>query len=427
MDFNARMTALSGALERSPSEALALAEDLEAELIAAPNSDPIKLGWARDYRIRSLYRLGRDREGIELLTTPPPRVIIMGSGNAAWLHSVGAEMAVRSGSPELCRGLMRKALDLRILAGDKDGARMAVGTCAVLLQQAGLFAEADAWLDEVEARAFAAPAGSDEAMMLGEALARVTEASWFPGSLPNAEQRRAEMVLHAAAMVGDVAEVRRRLADSVNANARHLGFSGLPTPLIAASFQGNIEVVQVLLCAKVDVAAPNIQGRTALHQAADQDHAAIVALLCAAGAPLNRQDVHGHTALHVASWQGHLASVEELIAAGVDLELRDSNGDTALALAGTEPVPAVVRRLLAASADREAKNAHGQTPLLRAAMEGQTENVEILLSAGAVLNHRDRNGRTALDWARAEGHRAVVALLERRAALTLAAGVREWA
>src|SRR5262245_60578004 len=110
MDFNARMTALTGALQHSPHEALTLAEDLEKDLLAAPESDPMQLGWARDYRIRSLYRLGRHREGLALLLTPPPRVMTMRSGNAAWLHSVGAEMAVRSGSPELCRGLIRKAL-----------------------------------------------------------------------------------------------------------------------------------------------------------------------------------------------------------------------------------------------------------------------------------------------------------------------------
>jgi hypothetical protein len=408
------MTALTSAFAKSPEKTLALAEDLEAALLAAPESDPAELGWARDYRIRSLYRLGRHREGLALLTTPPPRSMSMSSGNAAWLHSVGAEMAVRSGSPELCRGLIRKALDLRISADDKDGVRMAVETGANLLLQAGLSGEADAWLDEVEARAFDAPAGSGEATMLAEALTRVAKAEWFPGSLPSADRRRSEMALHAAAMSGAVAEVRRRLADGVNASARHLAYSGLPTALLAASFQGHVEVARALLGAKADVSARNIQGRTALHQAADQDHAAIVALLCAAGAPRDARDFLGHTALHVAAWQGHLASVEALVAAGVDLELRDRNGDTALALAATEPVPSIVRCLLAASAGLEAENDHGQTPLLRAAMEGQAEVVETLLSAGATADHCDRNGRSALAWARAEGHRAVIALLERR-------------
>jgi hypothetical protein len=411
------MTALTSAFPSSPQKALALAEDLEAALLAAPESDPTELGWARDYRIRALYRLGRHREGLALLTTPPPRGMAMPSSNAAWLHSVGAEMAVRSGAPELCRGLIRKALDLRISAEDKDGVRMAVETGANLLLQAGLPEEADAWLNEVEARAFKARAGSEEAAMLAEALAHVAKSEWFPGSPPSADQRRDEMALHAAAMSGDVAEVRRRLAQGVNASARHLIYSGLPTPLLAASFQGHVDVARELLGAKVDVAALNIQGRTALHQAADQDHAAIVALLCAAcaaGAPRDAQDFLGHTALHVAAWQGHLASVEALVAAGADLELRDRNGDTALALAATEPVPSVVRCLLAASAGVEAENEHGQTPLLRAAMEGQAEVVELLLSAGAAADHCDRNGRSALAWARAEGHQAVIALLEGR-------------
>lgn len=297
---------------------------------------------------------------------------------------------------------LREALDQQIAAGDNDGARMAVETFAARLVKAGLSAEADAWLDEVEARAFAARVGSDEATMLGEALSHAVKAPWFPGGLPSADRRRAEMILHAAAMVGDAAEVRRRLAAGVNASARHMGFSGLPTALLAASYQGHLDVVQALLRAKVSASTCTIQGRTALHHAADQDHAAIVALLCAAGAPRDAQDFQGHTALHVAAWQGHLASVEALLAAGVDLELRDRNGDTALSLAATASAPAVVRCLLAASADVEVKNAHGQTPLLRAAMAGQEEVIEVLLEAGAAIDSCDRNGRRALAWASAE-------------------------
>jgi hypothetical protein len=329
MDFNARMTALCDALDCSPKEARARAED-----------------WMKE---------------------------------------------------------LREALEERILAGDKNGARTAVEASAAQLLCRGFSAEADAWLDEVEARAFSAPAGSDEATTLAEALGHVAEAPWFPSALPSADRRRAEMVLHAAAMVGDAAEVRRRLAAGVNGSARHLGFLGMPTALLAASYHGYVDVVQALLRAKVSASACALQGRTALHLAADQDHAAIVALLCSAGAPRDAQDVKGRTALHLAAWQGHLASVEALVLAGAALEVRDRNGDTALSLSATEPVPAVVRRLVAASADIEAKNALGQTPLLRAAIERQEEVIEALLEAGAAIPSCDRRGRSALDWASAAG------------------------
>lgn len=302
-----------------------------------------------------------------------------------------------------CVRALREALEQRIGAGDNDGARTAVETCAALLLSRGFSAEADAWLDEVEARAFSAPAGSDEATTLAEALAHVASAPWFPGALPSAERRRAEMILHAAAMVGDAAEVRRRLAAGVDAGARHLGFSGMPTALLAASYHGHIDVVQALLRANVSASACAIHGRTALHHAADQDHAAVVALLCAAGAPLDAQDTKGRTALHLAAWQGHLASVEALLMAGAALEVRDRNGDTALSLAAAEPVPAVVRRLLAASADIEAKNALGQTPLIRAAVERQEEVIEVLLEAGAAITYCDRRGGNALNGSIAEG------------------------
>lgn len=411
MDFANRMTSVARALDRSPAEALPLVEELETELLAAPSTDPLELGWARDYRIRCLYRLGRHAEGLDVLNTPPARAMALSAKNAAWLHSVGAEMAFRVGAHGQCKALIGRALDYRISAGDGPGAKMAFETGLALLRAAGLAAQVEDWISEAVERAHAADPGSPVAMHLADALGDVARAPWYPGERPGAALRRAELALHAAALAGRAAELRRLLAGGVDPNARNLAMAGLPTPLLAASFAGHVEVVRALLDEGVDLRARNIQGRTALHQAADQDRSQAVALLCAAGAPTEARDMHRQTPLHVAAWQDHGASVEALIAAGAELEARDVNGDTPLALAATEPVPEVVRYLLAAGADREATNLDGQTPLLRAAMSGQAETVAHLLAAGVDVEHRDHHGRSALDWARAEQHAEVVALL----------------
>lgn len=412
MAFADRMTAIARALEAAPARALTLAESLEHDLLAAGTTDPCELGWARDYKIRCLYRLGRDREGLAALTTPPARPMVLGARNAAWLHSVGAEMAARSGDAARARLLIGRALDLRQQAGDTRGVQLAVGTGLELLRRAPEHLEA--WFDAVAARAQAAPAGSAEATALADALAEAARADWYPGALPSAARRRAELALHTAAGHGDTDELARLLADGVDPDARHPGYPGLPTAAIAAAFTGRAAAVQTLIDAGADLSLANLQGRTALHLAADQDHALVVAALCAAGAPLAALDFHGHTALHLAAWQDHRDSVRALVAARAPLAARDINGDTPLALAASEPVPEVVRILLAAGADLEATNDLGQTPLLRAAMTGRADVVDVLLTAGADPSHRDRGGRTALAWARAEGHTAAAARLRRR-------------
>lgn len=420
MDFADRMTAIVKALDADPEEAAALAQALELRLLAAPDCDPAELGWARDYRVRALHRLGRHREGFALVTTPPPRMMTMSTRNAAWLRSVAAEMAGELGEVAQIRPLIGEALDLRVAGDDADSARMAVETgVALLLRAAGrgalvgeLAGELGRWLDDAQARAYAAEPGSAAALSIADVLSGMTGAPWFAAVLagPGGSRRAAAMELHAAAREGDLPVLRRLLARGVDPSARHLGWSGIPTPLIAASFAGHAEVTAALVAAGAELDARNIQGRTALHLAADQDHAAIVDALLRAGADADLQDFHGHTALHLAAWQDHRASLDVLLEAGVDRELRDINGDTALGVAATEPVPAIVRRLLDAGADLEACNEYGHTPLLRAAMEGQAEIVGVLLAAGADPRHRDRAGRSARDWAEAEGHHRVVSM-----------------
>lgn len=413
MNFKSRMTELARALESAPARALELAESLEADLLAARRVDPEQLGWTRDYRIRSLYRLGRHADGLRLLTAPPPQPLMISAKNAAWLHSVGAEMAVRVGDPRQALALIGRALELRQDDGDGPGMKMAVHTGFALLREANAPELVDAWYADVEARATAAIPG-DAAEVLTAALAEICESKWHRDEHPGHARRRDERALHLAASEGDAAEVARLLAAGVRPDVRNPAFPGLPTPLIAAAFRGHTPVVSALLSAGADVRATNVQGRTALHLSADQDHADVVALLCRSGAPLGARDHVDHTALHLAAWQGHLASLHDLLRAGAPLEVRDRNGDTALALAATEPVPKVIRALLAAGADLEAANDYGQTPLLRAAMAGESAVLAILLAAGADKTRRDRYRRSAVDWARAEGHTDAAALLTAR-------------
>jgi ankyrin repeat protein len=135
------------------------------------------------------------------------------------------------------------------------------------------------------------------------------------------------------------------------------------TPLMAASFAENVEIVKALL-----------------------DH----------GARVNDQDIDGRTALHYAA-EKRLATdaVPTLLKAKADVNLK--SGPTA-------------------------KYLPGATPLIIAASAGNERAVEFLLNAGADPNARTTSGLTALDVARQPplgrrpGHAKIIEMLELRLA-----------
>lgn len=273
--------------------------------------------------------------------------------DSARRHAAGAEVALHAGEPRRALALVVRAIELRIADDDARSAATTVAAGFELLRQAGDPELLEALYAEVEARAVAA-IPTTFARVLADALGAVEEAPWFAAESPRAALRREQLALHVAAHAGQLGEVRRLLAAGVAKNVRNNRLPGLPTPLIAAAFRGHAEVVRALLDAGARVAIRNVQGRTALHLAADQDRSECVALLIEAGASLVAADYLQRTPLHVAARQDNRACVALLIDAGAPLEARDSHGDTALACAARGHAPEVVRMLLAAGAERQA-------------------------------------------------------------------------
>lgn len=412
MDFDRAMTELAQHLDSGAAEqALAAARALKEALLQASVTDPVQLGWARDYELRALHRLGRWSEGLALLQRAEERPYAHSPKNAAWLCSVGAEMAMRSGEAEQVPELSSRAAALRVADGDPRGAVLAARTGFTLCSMAGRPELAERLAERIEGLWRAEKPGSARAMAAYALLEQVSEAAWGTPSLPSRERRALELLLHDAAAAGDADAVRRCLFEGAGVDALHPKRSGLPTPLIAAAFRGWAEVVRALLQAGASVDFLNVQGRSALHLAADQGHAEVVGLLCAAGASLDGQDLNGQTALHLAAWQDHLDAVAVLLAAGADAEVQDDQGMTALCLAATEPVPRVVEALARAGANVDASTPHGQTPLMFAAMHGQTDVARALLLAGASRPRRDVHGLRAAEWARREGHGELASLV----------------
>jgi ankyrin repeat protein len=196
------------------------------------------------------------------------------------------------------------------------------------------------------------------------------------------------------------------------------------TPLLVACAHRGA-AVRALLAAGADPGIRDLDGRTALMEAARLGSMASMRALLAAGAGPDAVAMNGTTAL----LQGILAARQEaippLLAAGADPNQPDRQGRTALMLGpkkefvgGTDVVAEVIRPLLAAGADPNRRDRYGRTALMYAVGKKWDSSyregiqpledkgnpdagklVDALLAAGAQPDLADDKGRTALMYA----------------------------
>jgi len=268
----------------------------------------------------------------------------------------------------------------------------------------------------------------------------------------------AQINLHLAAYLGDVATTKRHIEAGADVNLRddldH-------TALHYAARQGQSEAAELLITNGADVQAINEYGYAPLHLAIN--HVEVMRVLLDHGANLNAGDWSGETALekaivrgdkevvslllargadidlHMAAHIGHLDKVKELLANGADINLRLSRidpsmleelsaiyrdtppkqgkprGDTPLHRAVRGGHADVVEFLAATGADLEARGEGGQTPLQEAADLGFAEVAEVLISHGADVNANSDDpedwSQTPLHIAADYGHTATVVIL----------------
>ena len=123
------------------------------------------------------------------------------------------------------------------------------------------------------------------------------------------------------------------------------------TPLMAASVNGRVDVIRVLLAAGARVNLGDAIGWTALMSASYYGQIEAIRVLLAAGAQINQVDASGWTALIHASQAGRVQAVMALLAAGADpritTHLMLGNRLTALDIAQVSKHSAVVSLLQA--------------------------------------------------------------------------------
>jgi len=171
-------------------------------------------------------------------------------------------------------------------------------------------------------------------------------------------------------------------------------FSGtsLAETLYDAAEKGDLAAVRRLLGQGAKVKARNkSSGRTPLHAAAYRDNKEVVELLIKNGADVNTRDKTGDTPLHLAAGEGNKAVAELLITNGADVNARTKyGGNTPLheAARSTYSHYGVLELLISNGADVNARDKHGHTPLHEAADWGLPFAVELLIKNGADVNAR---------------------------------------
>ena len=139
-------------------------------------------------------------------------------------------------------------------------------------------------------------------------------------------------------------------------------------------------------------------GITPLMSASSNGHIAVVNSLLKAGADVNKERKQGGTALDLASQNGHITIVDLLLKAGADVNKARNNGQTSLIIASNDGNTEIVRLLLAAGADVNKANNTGTTSLMFASRNGHADVVRLLLAAGADVSIKV-NGHSVYNFA----------------------------
>ncbi|KAF2362492.1 Zinc finger ZZ-type [Trinorchestia longiramus] len=171
-----------------------------------------------------------------------------------------------------------------------------------------------------------------------------------------------------AAATGDAQKVEEILSSNSDADVDGV-FAG-HTALQAASQNGHLEVIAVLLRHNAHLEKEDKDGDRAIHHAAYGDEPAVAQMLAAAGADLNARSKRRQTPLHVAVNKGHVGVVKTLLELAGHPSLQDHEGDTPLHDAISKKRDDILALLLDHGADITLTNNNGFNALHHAALRG---------------------------------------------------------
>ncbi|CAL1285645.1 unnamed protein product [Larinioides sclopetarius] len=187
------------------------------------------------------------------------------------------------------------------------------------------------------------------------------------------------------------------------------------TVLHVAAFYNRIEVMWYLIEQEhisMDISMDDVNGKTPLHIAVENQSNNIVKYLSKFCICLNKKDKHGLTPLHTAILWNNIDAVKILLDKETNVDANRSYGNyTALQIAARCGNPYLVKLLIAKKAHIDAKCMFGATSLHLATLNGNFEIVKILVESGADVNAKSYVGTTPLSNAASKGKIEIVEFL----------------
>lgn len=203
------------------------------------------------------------------------------------------------------------------------------------------------------------------------------------------------------------------------------------SPLMAASFTGNAELVEFLLNHGADCCLRDNRGDNSLHillrnilntENRKQDinmtvgQRRVFQLLLSAGCDVNDRDRHGSTLLRYCCLFDLLEGAEMLVAAGADVNIMDQIGFSPLMICAKLGRVKIMRLLLAHSADMHVVYSSTLDAMALACRLGKVEIADILLEHGYDPNVVMANGSLPIIEALYFRHTDIVKVLINRGA-----------
>ena len=191
-----------------------------------------------------------------------------------------------------------------------------------------------------------------------------------------------------------------------------------------ASFEGNADVVKLLLDHYAPVDARDVSGVTSLHVASGGGHTAAVKLLLEHRASVDVVDSWMGTPLMRASAGGHTAAVKLLLEHGAQVDLLNDDGRSALMKAVEKDDSETIKLLLEHGAQVDLQNSVGVSALALACFNDNISAVKTLIEYGANIHLEiyNPNRDTPLSLAKFSGSTQLVNILLGRPTLRDAFG-----
>ena len=187
------------------------------------------------------------------------------------------------------------------------------------------------------------------------------------------------------------------------------------TPLHRACYSGHLNIVEWLLNCGADINAQDqIKGYTPAFHAYIKNNFVIVEFLINNNANIAVPNKNGYTPLHEICRLGDTDAIDFLINHGADVNAKDSkDGNTPLHIACSKGKLESVKLLIKQhNADINSTNNYGRTPLqLACSKKGPLNLIEFLINHGAIIDLTDNDGYTPLHWACVYGYLDIVEVL----------------